>query len=64
MPENILTNFQYSRQQQRYSELSGVTPTIFSGSTSAFTETDQMVLGNFRETDILNDGGFLTFMND
>jgi len=54
MPENILTNFQYSRQQQRYSELSGVTPTIFSGSTSAFTETDQMVLGNFRETDILN----------
>ena len=57
MPENLYTNFQYSRLKNKILTLSSETPTIFSGSTSAFTETDQMVLGNFRTTDIL-DGEF------
>lgn len=53
MPESILTNFQYSRMQQRFTSASGVTPTVFSGSTSAYTEYDKMVLNEFRTSDIL-----------
>ena len=66
MAENILTNFQYSRQQQRYTALSGVTPTlpVLTGATmTAYTEADNMVLGNFTDTDLL-DGEFFLNTSD
>jgi len=44
-----LVNYQYSRLLNRYGN---VFPTIFSGSTSAFTEHQQMVLGNWAVSDI------------
>lgn len=67
MPENILTNFQYSRQQQRYSTLSGTTPTIpvLTGETmTGYTEADNMVLGNFTDTDLLNGEFFINTADD
>lgn len=67
MAENILTNFQYSRQQQRYSTLSGTTPTIpvLTGETmTGFTESDNMVLGNFIDTDLLNGEFFINTVDD
>ena len=67
MAEDFLTNFQYSRQQQRYTNLSGVTPTmpVLTGATmTGYTEADNMVLGNFIDTDILDSEIFLNTADD
>jgi len=67
MAENILSNFQYSRQQQRYTDVSGVTPTIpvLTGATmTGYTEADNMVLGNFSDTDLLDAELFLNTSTD
>ena len=67
MAEDFLTNFQYSRQQQRYTNLSGVTPTmpVLTGATmTGYTEADNMVLGNFIDTDILDSEIFLNTSDD
>jgi len=52
MPESLYTNYQYSRQKNRFIKEPGIVPTIFTGSTSAFTEEDLMVLGNWNRTDL------------
>jgi len=67
MAENILTNFQYSRQQQRFSTITGATPTIpvLTGATqTGYTETDNMVLGNFSDMDLLDGEFFINTADD
>lgn len=67
MAEDFLTNFQYSRQQQRYTTLSGVTPSmpVLTGATmTGYTEADNMVLGNFLDTDLLKSEIFLNASDD
>jgi len=51
---NVQVNYQYSRHQNKILTQSGDTPSIYSGSTSAFTEEEQMVLGNFTKNNILD----------
>ena len=59
MADSILTNYQYSRIQNRYTNVPGKIPTIYSGDTSIYSESDLMVMGKFSDTDILNGEFFL-----